>query len=375
MSRTATFGIIGGYGATGKKVASELAKSVGAEVLIGGRDFKKANGVAAEIGGSVSAAQVDVLDSGALDNFCCRCSILVNCAGPVFELQDRVAQAALRARCHYVDPAGMTFVKERMLAHQRELEDLGLSFVVSAGWNPGITELLPVYAHARAREKMDAIESLTAYCGDSGEWSTNALRDGAWFIRRTGMKSPGYFRKGVWTRAKTSQAFRREDLGEPIGRRRFGMFALPELAEVGQRLKDCDVYTYNYLSGYRTAIATTVMAMIPLPEKWNVSLLRSVFRRNQLPVDGFVAVDAVGSSEGRSVVLKVRIFYKERRDYWINAVALATVARMISRGDSVRPGVHFLADAVDPIAFLAELRSAGVETIEPQVPVSYGRMV
>ena len=66
-----------------------------------------------------------------------------------------------------------------MLSHSREIEDLGLSFVVSAGWNPGISELLPVYAGARARDKMDLIESLTVYFGDSGEWSTNALRDGA----------------------------------------------------------------------------------------------------------------------------------------------------------------------------------------------------
>jgi hypothetical protein len=349
-------------------VASELSKSGDAQILIGGRDFEKANRVATEIGGGVSAAQVDVLDLGSLDNFCAGCSILINCAGPVFELQDRVAQAALRARCHYVDPAGMTFVKERMLAHQRELEDLGLSFVVSAGWNPGITELLPVYAHTRAREKMDAIESLTAYCGDSGEWSANALRDGAWFIRQTGVKSPGYFRKGVWTRAKTSQAFRTADLGEPIGRRRFGMFALPELAEVGRRLKDCDVFTYNYLSGYRTAIATTLMALLPLPEKLNVRLLRNVFRRNRLPVDGFVAADVLGNSKGRSVVLKVRICYRERRDYWINAVALATVARVISRGDTVKRGVHFLSEAVDPAAFMAELRSAGIELIEKLVP-------
>src|ERR1700722_12733384 len=207
MSREVAFGIVGGYGATGRMAAGELWKSSSADILIGGRDVEKAKAVAAAFDRRLSAAQVDVLDARSLEDFCSRCSIIVNCAGPVMELQDRVAQAAFRARCHYVDAAGMTIVKERIVAHDREIEDLGLSFVISAGWNPGITELVPVYAHARAREKMDAIESLIAYCGDSGEWSTNALRDGAWFLRQTGLKSPGYFRKGVWTRAKTSQAF------------------------------------------------------------------------------------------------------------------------------------------------------------------------
>jgi len=43
---------------------------------------------------------------------------------------------------------------------------------------------------------------------------------------------------------------------------------------------------------------------------------------------------------------------------------LATAARIVSEGEGVRAGVHFLADAVDPIAFMTELRKAGVEQVE-----------
>jgi saccharopine dehydrogenase (NAD+, L-lysine-forming) len=368
MSRTVTFGIVGGYGATGRMVASELWKCSDGEILIGGRDVEKGKVLAAEFDSRASPAQLDILDAHSLDDFCSRCSIIVNCAGPVMVLQDRVAQAGFRRRCHYIDPAGMSLVKERMLPHSREIEDLGLSFVVSAGWNPGISEVLPVYADARARAKMDTIESLTVYLGDSGEWSTNALRDGFWYIRQSGLRSPGYFRQGEWTRAKMSEAFRRVNLGDPIGSGRFAMFSLPELAEVGRRLNDFDVFTYTYLSGYRTAIATTLMALVPLPEGLGVRLLRNVFRRNGGPVDGFVAAQILGRSQGRRLALTVQIVYRERRDYWINAVALATVARMVSESSAVRPGVHFLADAIDPIAFMAELRKAGVEQTENFVP-------
>jgi len=368
MSRDITFGIVGGYGATGRMVASELWKSCDGEILIGGRDVDKGKVFAAEFDTRTSAAHLDILDVHSLDDFCSRCSIIVNCAGPVMQLQDRVAQAAFRRRCHYVDAAGMSLVKERMLPHSREIEDLGLSFVISAGWNPGISELLPVYADARARPKMDLIESLTVYFGDSGEWSTNALRDGASYIRQTGLRSPGYFRKGEWTRAKMSEAFCRVNLGDPIGTGRYVMFSLPELAEVGCRLNDFDVFTYGYLSGYRTAIATTLMALVPLPEVLGVRLLRNVFRRNRGPVDGFVAARILGSSQGRRLALRVQIVYQERRDYWINAIALATVARMVSDSHAVRLGVHFLADAVDPIAAMAELRKAGVEQTENLEP-------
>jgi len=340
-------------------------KSCAGEILIGGRNLAKAKALAEGFDNRVSAASLDILDAHSLHDFCSRCSIVVNCAGPVMVLQDRVAQAALRKRCHYIDAAGMSFVRERMLPHNREIEDLGLSFVVSAGWMPGInSELLPVYADAKARAQMDTIESLTVYFGDSGEWSTNALRDGFWYIRQSGLRSPGYFHKGEWTRAKMSEAFRRVNLGDPIGAGRFAIFLTPELSEVGRRLSNYDVFIYTYLSGFRTAIAATLMALVPLPERSGVRLVRNVFRRNRVPVDGFVAVQIFGYSQGRRLALTVQIVYSERRDYWIHGLALATAARMVSEREGVQAGVHFLADAVDPIAFMAELQKSGVEQTE-----------
>ena len=364
MSRTHSFGIVGGYGATGRNVASELWKSCNSEILIGGRDLSKAEALASQFNRRASAAHLDVLDSQSLDDFCSRCSIIVNCAGPVLLLQDRVAQAAFRHRCHYLDAAGMSFVKERMLPHGREMEDAKLCFVVSAGWMPGLSEFLPVFADALARTQMDTIESLAVFFADSGEWSTNALRDGAWFIRQSGLRSPGYFRKGQWTRAKMSAAFPRVDLGSPVGLRRFALFSTPELEAVGRRLHDYDVFSYSYVSGFRTVMASTLIALVPFPEEFAVRMLRNVFRRNRLPVDGFVTTRILGRSRGRKLALRVQIVYRDRRDYWIHGLMLATVARMISEGKGVRAGVDFLADAVDPIAFMAELRKSGVELTE-----------
>ena len=202
MKPNITFGIIGGYGATGVVVATELRKSTDGGILVGGRRVEKAQALASQFDGRVSPAYVDVLDARSLDDFCNRCRIIINCAGPVVLLQDRVAQAAFRSRSHYVDLAGLTLVKERMLPHSQKLADLRLSFVVSAGWMPGISELVAVYANAVARSKMNAIESLTVYFSDSGEWSDNALRDAAWYVHQVGLRRPTFFHKGERTHAK-----------------------------------------------------------------------------------------------------------------------------------------------------------------------------
>ena len=66
--------------------------------------------------------------------------------------------------------------------------------------------------------------------------------------------------------------------------------------------------------------------------------------------------------------MTAQIVYSERRDYWINGLVPAITARMISQGKSVRPGVHFLFDAVDPVTFMAELKKAEVEHTESFTP-------
>jgi hypothetical protein len=161
-----------------------------------------------------------------------------------------------------------------------------------------------------------------------------------------------------------SKAFRRVDLGDPIGPGRFALYSTPELSEVGRRLNHYDVFAYAYLSGLRTIMAITLMALLPLPEALSVRLFRNVFRRNRLPVDGFVGAQILGRSQGHRQTLTVQVVYKERRDYWIHGLTLATVARMVSESQGVQTGIHFLADAVDPTAFMAELRKAGVEQTE-----------
>ena len=360
MNRTVNFGVVGGYGATGKAVISELLKSGDGEVLLGGRDGLKSKAAAAEFGSRVSAECVDVLDAQSLDRFCSRCSLIINCAGPAKLLQDRVAQGALRARCHYVDPAGLSFVKEQMLPYAQQIADLGLSFVVSSGWTPGVSELLPVHAYLQAKTQMDSIESVNVYFSDSGEWSENALRDAAFYIGKLGFPKPGHFHKGVRVPCKLSEATRTIDLGNSIGRRQFSLVSMAELDELGHRLSDCDFSTYSYLSGVQTTAAALMIALLPLPEKFATRLMRGIFRRNQLPVAGFVVAHVAGRVRGRSAVLKSRIVFETGRDYWINAVTLATVARMVSATKGVQFGVHFLTEAVEPTGLMTELRKAGI---------------
>jgi len=230
---------------------------------------------------------------------------------------------------------------------------------------PGISEVVAVYAYAQATQQMDTVDSVAVYYGDSGEWSVNALRDAVWYVRQMGIRSPGYFHKGKWARVSRPSALCTINLGSPIGKRRFGMFFTPELNEIGGQLNDCDVLAYSYVSGFRTILASILIALLPLPEGLSVRLLRNVFRTNRrLPVGGFVVAQVIGRSHLRRLALTVQTVYEAGRDYWIHGLAIATAAGMVAEGKGVQRGVHFLADAVDTKAFLTQLRTAGVKQME-----------
>jgi len=281
-------------------------------------------------------------------------------------LQDRVAQAAIRNRCHYVDAAGLLTVKERMLPRSREIARLGLSCVVSAGLLPGISEILPLYPNAKARAQMDEIESVSVYYGDTGDWSANGFQEIAWFLRHRRSRGSrfmgsGYFDKGEWVNVKMLKASHKADLGGGLGLRRFYMGFVPEMTEMASRFADCALFEYGCLPGFRIITIATVVAGIPLPLSFSARLLRSAFRKDRLPVGGFVVVKVVGSHEGRSATFTAKVLYKEEQGYWLNGLVPATVARAISEGNGVETGVHFLADAVDPMAFMAELQKSGFE--------------
>jgi len=66
------------------------------------------------------------------------------------------------------------------------------------------------------------------------------------------------------------------------------------------------------------------------------------------------------------MALTVETIYEEPRAYWITGLVTATVARMISEGRLVKAGVHFLASAVDPSDFMAELQRAPAKVNSPR---------
>ena len=62
----------------------------------------------------------------------------------------------------------------------------------------------------------------------------------------------------------------------------------------------------------------------------------------------------------KEVSHRYQVTFERGREYWMNAVVAATVARLISEGGGVNTGVHFLVDAMAPVTLMEQLRNVGV---------------
>ncbi len=153
-------GVLGGSGTVGRVVVDRLA-AAGHPVRVGGRDLARAKAVP----GVSEAVAVDLDDADALAAFSAGCSVVVNCAGPSYQVLDVVARAALRAGAGYVDAAGDAVALDALTTDApRELQRLPAVF--SAGLMPGLSGLLP-----RLLAQAGPIGRLDVYVGGSVEIS------------------------------------------------------------------------------------------------------------------------------------------------------------------------------------------------------------
>lgn len=97
--------IFGATGFTGRLIAAE-ARRRDLPVLLAGRRRDALEALAAELGGQMSVAVADTSDAGSLGSLAARSGVLLSTVGPYARLGRPVVEAALAARCHYLDVSG-----------------------------------------------------------------------------------------------------------------------------------------------------------------------------------------------------------------------------------------------------------------------------
>jgi len=145
--------VLGGAGAMGRATVFDLARQ-GFRVLLLDADLAAGRRIAARYGaGTTEVDTADACDPKALAERVKGAAAIVNCGPYVFNLS--VMDAALRARCHYLDLGGLFHTTRKQLARDAEFRRAGLLAVLGMGSAPGIMNVL-------ARAAADPLRKVTA---------------------------------------------------------------------------------------------------------------------------------------------------------------------------------------------------------------------
>jgi short subunit dehydrogenase-like uncharacterized protein len=112
--------VFGAYGHTGRFVAAELHRRE-IPAILSGRDRVKLD-LLGPVHPHSELRVASIEDPASLDHALKGADIVVNCAGPFSETAPALIEAALRARCHYLDVTGEALVTIETFARYAERE-------------------------------------------------------------------------------------------------------------------------------------------------------------------------------------------------------------------------------------------------------------
>lgn len=187
--------VLGGYGNFGARICRALAGDSRIDLLIAGRDLRRAETLAAVIGGNSCGVAID-LDSVDFSAELQRLGVelLIHTAGP-FQRQDyRVAEAAAASGAHYLDLSdGRRFVCDFPVALDTAFRAAGRTAVCGASTVPALSSAVVEHL-AAGWQRIDAIDiciapaqtaprgratlaGVLSYCGEPVQtWTGGAWR-------------------------------------------------------------------------------------------------------------------------------------------------------------------------------------------------------
>lgn len=163
--------VLGGAGAMGRGVVRDLFTSAPeATIVVADRNIEAARAEAASYRSErVIAVEADASSVERLVPALRGADVCVN--STIHDLNLRVMQSCIEARCHYNDLGGLFFVAREQYKMRDAFSRAGLSAVLGIGSSPGTTNMLARYA----ADRLDTISKANARCAFTGASMINGV--------------------------------------------------------------------------------------------------------------------------------------------------------------------------------------------------------
>jgi hypothetical protein len=351
-------GIVGAGGKTGVVVARELLKITNCDVIVAGRDREKLEELARSLGLRASSEYVDVNLPETLDALCQKCNIIINCAGPCNVVLDKVANAALKNNCHYIDVGGYDLLMELLAAKHEQIKNQGLLFCVCAGWIPGLSGIFPRFVNLKASE-LFKVDSVEIYYGGRDKWSLTAGKDMIWALFLDQENLAGVFENGKWVK-KSMFNSPMVELPLPMGKQRALPFFDNQLRSFSQENNFKFFGAYVSEVGNLTALTLMLVRMFlnKRSELGARMILKSIEKECQkYGSSGMVHVVTKGHAGNEAKQMCGTICTQD--NYRLNGLVPAITAQILSENKVANSGAYYLCDAVEPVDFMTRISSQG----------------
>jgi saccharopine dehydrogenase (NAD+, L-lysine-forming) len=162
--------VLGGCGAVGSVTVRTLAETdTFSDVVIADYNGAKAEQLASELGGGVSAVQVDATHRKSVKDAIKGCDVVVNCVGPFYSTVKPILGAVIESGINYVDVCDDPDVTLEILDMDEQAKKAGISALIGMGGSPGTTNLLAMLIYRELLDETDSIDIFHTHGGELTE--------------------------------------------------------------------------------------------------------------------------------------------------------------------------------------------------------------
>lgn len=357
--------IVGGYGETGRSVAKHLLERLEVNLVIAGRNLRKAELSAAELcrsygEGRAIGVGMDAGNVSQLRPILEECAVIVN-AGPAFgeDVLCRMASTAINANTHWIDVQFNHMQEKLLLSFDEKARKNDVCFCIQSGFHPG----LPAAMVRWAEKKMDEMEEaeVSAFLNPGGGLKyTQGVDELVGMFRDY---KGHHYHDGKWNKATMWKV----DFQLGIGRRDVAAMTLGEMLPLPNMIPTLKKtgfaiggfsWVANWIVTPFMMFGLKVFPFIPL-SAWGRLLCWSIAKFGREPFITALQLDAKGIVNGERHKATLVVSHKE--EYELTAVPVVAMLEQMLEGGNCRPGVHYAALMPDVDEFFAAIEEMGIK--------------
>ena len=362
--------ILGGYGITGRLIASLMLKETDAQLVLAGRSREKGEEAASDLNREFGGQRVRAVVADAADVPGLRAALrgmnLVIVASSTSMFVHQVAGAALQERVDYFDLQYSATKLATLQSLSREIEAAGCCFITDGGFHPGLpaglVRLVAQHVDRLVQARVGSVIKADWAGYDVGLATLEELLSVFRDYKALEYKDGRWKEMGLLGMMKLLAM----DFGSPFGRQPCYPMFLEEMRTLPEQcpgLRDTGFYIggFNwFVDWFITPVAMAALgiwkdrAVRPMA-KWMGWGLKKFSRP---PFGTVLKLEASGVREGRSLNLGLTLSHAD--GYEMTAIPVVACLLQYLEGTLRKPGLWFQAHFPEPDRWMRDMERMGV---------------